>query len=91
MPAPRYRSRTFRRVFVKAPGGVRIHYRKRKPQKLTCKSCGDVLKGVAHGIASQIKKLSKSQRVPSRKYGGHLCSKCSRKELVKRAEMMRNG
>ncbi len=86
MVAPRYRSRTFRRVFVKTPGGsVKIHYERRKPSHAKCSSCGAVLKGVARDIPSRLKKLSKTGRRPERPYGGNLCSRCMRDFFVKKA------
>lgn len=85
MPAPRYRSRTLRRVFVKTPGGdVRLHYEKRKHAKKRCYNCGKVLSGVDTGLKYKIKNLSKTQKVPSRPYGGLLCSKCTREKYTEK-------
>ena len=86
MVAPKFRSRSLRRVYVKTPGGKTIiHYRRRKPGKPQCAECGDVLKGVARGITAEIKKLSKTEKRPERPYGGNLCSKCSRKLIIEKA------
>ncbi len=94
MPAPRYRSRSLKRVYVKLPGGrVTIHYRKKKVDYPKCAICKKPLHGVARGRKSEIKKLSKSERRPERPYGGYLCSRCMR-EVIKakvRGEALKIG
>ena len=89
MVAPRFRSRRFRRVHVRTPGGkVVLHHERRKPGKAQCGLCGEYLKGVPRGIMSFVGKLSKTQRRPERPYGGVLCSKCMRKTFVEKARKM---
>jgi large subunit ribosomal protein L34e len=83
MPRGNKRSRTFRRVFVKTPTKVKIDYKKRKPSKKLCPSCGSVLKGAP--ITRTYKtKIAKTKKRPERAFGGCLCSKCSRREIIKR-------
>ncbi len=83
MVAPRYRSRSKRRVFVKTPGNrVTIHYVKRKPSKAICGKCGALLKGVPRQFPNEMKNMPLSFKRPERPYGGVLCSKCT-KELFK--------
>lgn len=80
----RFKSRTKRRVFVRTSGGLtKISYRRRKPKKAHCATCGIVLKGVPREVPYRIKKLSKTQRRPERPYAGNLCSRCTR-ILIKR-------
>jgi len=80
------RSRTFRRVYVKTPGGKTVlHYRKRKSAKPQCGACGKVLPGVARGRITDIKKMSKTERRPERPFGGALCSECMRMHLKAQA------
>ena len=87
MPAPKHKSRSLRRVFVRTPSGKnKIHYRKRKPSKSKCSSCSKILKGVPNIRATKLKRISKSKKRPSRPFGGELCSSCSRKELIKRSK-----
>ena len=81
MVMPRYRSRSKRRVFVRTPKGVKLTYRDRKPSVAHCGSCGAVLKGIPRVRSSR---LCKSEKRPSRPYGGKLCSKCMRKEIIKK-------
>ncbi|MEA3378067.1 MAG: 50S ribosomal protein L34e [Nanoarchaeota archaeon] len=77
------RSRSMRRVFVKTPGGKNvIHYRKRKPSKAKCASCGKVLQGVPRERPYKMSTMAKSKKRPNRPYGGKLCSSCTRKVLT---------
>lgn len=83
MVSGKFKSRTYARKRVVTPGGSNVlRHSLRKPKKAHCGSCGTVLSGVARGRPAQIKKLSKSQRAPSRPYAGNLCSACSRKAIV---------
>lgn len=94
MTAPRFRSRTFRRVFVKTPGGKTIlHHKRRKPGKAQCANCGAYLKGVASGLTKYIKKLAKTEKRPERPYGGVLCNKCMRNVMIEKARNLaaKNG
>ena len=82
MVKPRYRSRTFRRVFVKTPGGkVALQYKRRRNAVPQC-TCGATLQGVARGTPAQVKALPRSSRRPERPYGGALCSACMRKTII---------
>ena len=79
MPAGKHRSRTYRRVFVKTPGGkTALHYRRRKPNKAKCGSCGKSLLGVPRELPTKMKNISKAKKRPERPYGGVLCTKCMR-------------
>ena len=83
MPALRFRSRSFRRVFVRRTSGKSvIHYKKRKPKSAHCSNCGSVLKGVPRERPYKMRKISKTKKRPERPYGGVLCSKCT-KELIR--------
>ena len=85
MPAPRLRSRSLRKVFRKTPGGrVSIHYKKRKPKSAKCGGCGVALKGIPRGFPHEMSKMAKSKKRPQRPFGGFLCSKCMRSEIVKK-------
>lgn len=80
------RSRTFRRVKVKTPGGnTKIHYRRRKPAKAKCAGCGKVLAGVARALPIQIKNTPKTKKRPERPYGGVLCTRCTRNKIKQKA------
>lgn len=84
MPRKMFRSRTFRRVFVKTPTKTVVHYRKRKPSKAKCANCGVVLAGVARERPRKMQNMPKTKKRPERPFGGVLCSKCARFEIIKR-------
>ncbi len=86
MPAPRLRSRSRRKVFRKTPGGrVSIHYKKRKPESAKCGNCGAVLKGIPREFPYKMKNMAKTKKRPERPFGGVLCSRCMRSEIIKKA------
>ncbi len=77
-----HKSRTFRRVSRKTPGGrVVLHHVLRKPKKAHCGTCGDVLKGVARERPRKMQNMPKTMKRPERPYGGVLCSKCLRQKI----------
>ncbi len=80
MPQLRYRSRSYRRVFKKTPGGKTVlRYKKKKTSKHVCAECGKLLHGVPRGRPYEIRKLAKSKKRPNRPYGGYLCPECTRR------------
>lgn len=79
MPAPRLRSRSFRRVHKKLPGGrTTVHYERKKPKAAKCGGCGAVLKGIAKDFPYKMQNMPKTRKRPQRAYGGVLCTRCSR-------------
>ena len=79
MPRGMYKSRTFRRVATKLPGGTTTtRFQRRKPQAAHCARCGAQLHGIPRGNAADMAKLSKTEKRPERLYGGVLCSRCLR-------------
>jgi large subunit ribosomal protein L34e len=85
MPQMRHRSRTFRRVFVKVPGGSTVlQYRRRRNAPAQCAECGSGLPGVARGTKTEVRSVPKSARRPSRPFGGMLCSACTRRVIIAR-------
>ncbi|MBI4447343.1 50S ribosomal protein L34e [Candidatus Woesearchaeota archaeon] len=82
MPRRGYKSRTFRRLFKKLPGGTtKLTYKRRKPSKAVCSNCGDVLKGVPNKLPYKMKRLPLTKKRPERPFGGVLCSKCVRDKI----------
>jgi large subunit ribosomal protein L34e len=83
MRPSKQKSRTFRRVFVRTPGAkVKVHYKKRKPKIVRCAVCKKPLQGIPRLSKTKFKNLPKTKKRPQRPYGGYLCSKCSRKEII---------
>ena len=88
MVSGRHKSRTFRRIFRKTPGGKTVlRFEKRKPGKPICSKCKKPLSGTARGRKVEILKLSKTQRRPQRPFGGKLCSNCARLQHVAQARI----
>jgi len=73
----RFRSTSVKKVKRKTPGGRTVtHYKSEKPSKHKCGRCHRPLPGTPNDIPSKIRKLSKSEKRPSRIYGGNLCANC---------------
>ncbi len=86
MPAPNKRSRSWRKVYRKVPGGKTvIHYKRKKPSKAKCGRCKAILKGVPRERPHKMMTMSKTEKRPERPYGGVLCSKCMRLVFVEKA------
>ena len=86
MPAPRLRSRSLRRVYRKIPGGnVSLQYKKKKPSAAKCGNCGAFLKGVPRELPFRMRNMPKTKKRPERPFGGVLCSKCMRLEIISKA------
>ncbi len=89
MPCGKYKSRRFRRVFVRTPGARTVlHYRERKVNIPKCAVCKATLKGMPKLIGSEFKNLSKSQKRVERPYGGNLCSRCARVKIKEYANSL---
>ena len=72
-----------RKVFVKTPTGKsKVVFKKRNPNRKTCKKCGEMLKGIKRINSFKLNKTNKSLKKNNRKFGGELCSKCSREEII---------
>ncbi len=79
------RSTSLRKMKVKTPGGRTVtHFLERKNAAGKCAVCKQPLHGVPRVRDSGMAKLSGSERRPERKFGGNLCSSCSRREIKKR-------
>ena len=86
MTEPYKRSRSLRRLQVKVSGGRTIvQYKKKKPRKAKCGSCGIILKGVPRERPLKMSKLPKTKKRPERPYGGNLCSKCTRLFIINKS------
>lgn len=79
--------RRLKKVKQKTPGGkLKTIYRKEKTSKHVCAICSGLLLGVPRGRETEIKKLTKSKRRPTRPFGGQLCTKCTRKIVALKAK-----
>jgi len=91
MVSGRFKSRTFRRVKIRTPGGRTVlHHRKRKPKLGTCPETGESLKGVPRERPYKMQKLALSKKRPSRPYGGNLSSRAARAKLKAKARSIKS-
>lgn len=76
MTKPKNRSTSIRKVKRKVPSGESREYyiRRKKKPKASCAICHSPLRGIGSG--------SKSERRPTRRFGGNLCHRCSARVLV---------
>lgn len=86
--ALKHRNRSFRKVKVKLASRVTTQYRKRNPAKATCAECKKELHGVPRKRPYEMINLPKSLKRPERPYGGYLCSKCMRKKITAKANLL---
>ncbi len=82
MPRGFQKSRSLRRKVIRTPGGRLVtHFVKRNHKAAKCAKCGRPLLGVPRKSTLKTK-IGKSERAPRRPYGGVLCSKCAREEII---------
>jgi large subunit ribosomal protein L34e len=82
MPAPRYRSRSLRRLQKTTPGGkTKKYYVAKRPNVAKCAKCGAELKGIPRLMRSEAKNAPKSVKKVQRPYGGFLCAACFKQKL----------
>ena len=86
MTSQKYRSRSFRKIFKKVPGGAtNVQYEHRKPKKAQCATCGKPLAGVLQLRAFKARTTAKTMKRPERPFGGVLCSSCTRLKIIENA------
>lgn len=84
-----HKSHSFRKVFVKTPGGrTVVHRRLPNTGAATCPITGNKLAGMPRGRPKKLRSLAKSKRVPSRAFGGNLSAPAARRELINRARKL---
>ncbi|MFT4343158.1 MAG: 50S ribosomal protein L34e [Candidatus Woesearchaeota archaeon] len=89
MVSGKHKSRTLRKIFVKAPGNtVKVHYRRRKPGKATCPIYGTALAGVPQENTTKIRNMPKTMRRPERPFGGVLSSRAMRDKMKVKARSL---
>ncbi|MHA2298902.1 MAG: 50S ribosomal protein L34e [Candidatus Hodarchaeales archaeon] len=83
----RVKSKARRKKFIRTPGGkVQIHHVKRPKAPLGCVSCGVTLNGVKNLRVSQMRKLSKTEKVRNQIKYKDTCPSC-RDKLLKEKVM----
>jgi large subunit ribosomal protein L34e len=78
------RSHSMARKKKVTPGGINtIIYRRRAPQAAHCALCGAILGGVPAKRPIEMSKMPKTYKRPERIYGGRVCPKCLKNEIIK--------
>ena len=86
MVRPALRSRSYRRIKKRLPGGIyTTHFVSRNPARPKCAKCGGNLHGIPNMKPIRFSRISKSERTVNRPYGGNLCSPCMRLEIRNKA------
>jgi len=86
MVAGKYKSRKYRKIYKKTPGGrIAIHYLQRKAGLPKCSKCGSIIRGRTRIAASHEGFLPKSDKRVGRIFGGYLCNKCTKEVFKKKA------
>jgi large subunit ribosomal protein L34e len=72
-----------RKVKTRMPSGkVKIRENLEKPRFPVCAMCRKPMHGMKRENQAGLRKFSKTEKRPSRLYGGYLCANCT-KELVR--------
>jgi ribosomal protein L34E len=65
----------------RTPSETRIRRIEKRTKKPHCSKCGAILHGVAFGSQNKVRKMSRSERLPTRIHSGNICSSCLKKAL----------
>ena len=60
----------------KTPSETKVKRIEKRTKKPHCSKCGAILHGVAFGNQNRVRKMARSERLPTRVHAGHLCSAC---------------
>lgn len=66
---------------VRTPSKVKIRKVEKTVRKAHCAKCGAVLHGVISGPVKKVKKLSKSEKLPTRIHAGYVCHNCLKQAI----------
>jgi large subunit ribosomal protein L34e len=76
-----------KKIFVKSPAGKnKLKFKNKKAGKILCLNCRIELSGLPRIKSSKLGKTTRNLKKINRKYGGLLCSGCSREEIVRSVE-----
>ena len=90
MVSGKHKSRSLKKIYVKAPGNtVKVHYRKRKPNKIVCAVYRTPLSGVMNDLPAKMANMPKTMKRPERPYGGVLSSKAMREKMKEKAKLIK--
>ena len=85
MVAGNKKSRTTKRMNVRVPSGKSVvKYKAEKPAIAKCQLTGQKLNGVPRASKKELQHMSKSQKRPSRPFGGALSPAAMKRVLISR-------
>ncbi|MCG3215084.1 MAG: hypothetical protein KAS63_00045 [Candidatus Heimdallarchaeota archaeon] len=61
---------------IRTPSRTRLKKIDKRTKKPHCSQCGSILHGVAFGNRDKVRKMSRSEHLPTRLHAGYLCSRC---------------
>jgi len=79
----RFKSKIRKRTYVKTSTGTTIFYSKPRKKSVFCVSCNSILQST-----NLYRGVTKSQKRPSRPFGGVLCAACVRDTFRQRARLL---
>ena len=60
----------------RTPSRTKIKRISKRTKKPHCSQCGAILHGVAFGPQNKVRKMSRSEHLPTRIHAGYMCSRC---------------
>lgn len=89
----KHKTGRYRRLNVKTSSGNSLKYKVKKSNVAKCMNCNQTLFGVLNAKQVHHAKFSKTLKVPSRPFGGNLCSACTRDLFTNTVKLMvdKNG
>lgn len=66
---------------IRVPSGSKVKKIEKRTNKPHCSQCGAILHGVAFGRQNKIRKMSRSERLPTRVHSGYVCSRCLKSSI----------
>lgn len=77
--------RSGKRKIIKSPKkNYRVASLRKKPKRAVCAMCGTVLHGTARGTPVEVRRMTHSERRPTRPYAGVLCNRCLTRIIIER-------
>jgi ribosomal protein L34E len=61
---------------IRTPSRTKLKKINKRTKKPHCSQCGSTLHGVAFGNQNRVRKMSRSEHLPTRMHAGYLCSRC---------------
>lgn len=78
-----------KKIRIRIPSGRSvIRYKRKRIGFSVCANCNRQLHGTPRLTVAEIGKLAKTQKRPSRAYGGYLCGNCTKDLFREKARMI---